>query len=244
MPTRLRPGVAEADRSRISSPSPYAPFGSIWMTASSSASVASRRDTVLLGRPVRSAISDTPAGPVPRHRSTANARSTDWTVDTRASVPHRGTLHNRIAERTLAYDRPVDAAEHTSPTPATDGDGPLFHSMVWSTWALFAGLAMMLVGAGLFVTLIGVRAEREGFPTVSIGLIGAGYYFGFLVGSRVTLRALHTVGHIRVYAALGLGAGGDHPRRRAGGAPRARGSCCGSCRAPASPASTWSPSRG
>lgn len=86
--------------------------------------------------------------------------------------------------------------------PPERHEGPLFQGLVWSTWALFVGLAMMLMGAGLFVTLIGVRAEREGFPTVSIGLIGAGYYFGFLVGSRLTLRALHTVGHIRVYAAL------------------------------------------
>lgn len=89
-----------------------------------------------------------------------------------------------------------------STAPAERRDGPLFHGLVWSTWALFVGLATMLVGAGLFVTLIGVRAEREGFPTVSIGLIGAGYYLGFLLGSRLTLRALHTVGHIRVYAAL------------------------------------------
>lgn len=86
--------------------------------------------------------------------------------------------------------------------PTVAHDGTLGQGLVWSTWALFVGLALMLVGAGLFVTLIGVRAEREGFPTVSIGLIGAGYYLGFLVGSRLTLRALHTVGHIRVYAAL------------------------------------------
>jgi MFS family permease len=97
--------------------------------------------------------------------------------------------------------RPTIAVVDTT-APAQRTDGPLFQGLVWSTWALFVGLAMMLAGAGLFVTLIGVRAEREGFPTVSIGLIGAGYYFGFLVGSRLTLRALHTVGHIRVYAAL------------------------------------------
>lgn len=80
--------------------------------------------------------------------------------------------------------------------------GPLTTSLAWATWALFVGLGLMLTGAGLFATIIGVRAEREGFPTPAIGLISAGYYFGFLVGSRVALRALHTVGHIRVYAAL------------------------------------------
>jgi MFS family permease len=96
----------------------------------------------------------------------------------------------------------VALADAGSEPGAPRADAPAFSSIMWSTWALFVGLALMLVGAGLFVTLIGVRAEREGFPTVTIGLIGAGYYLGFLLGSRLTLRALHTVGHIRVYAAL------------------------------------------
>lgn len=80
--------------------------------------------------------------------------------------------------------------------------GPITTSLAWATWALFAGLALMLTGAGLFATIIGVRAEREGFPTLAIGLVSAAYYLGFLVGSRVALHALHRVGHIRVYAAL------------------------------------------
>lgn len=80
--------------------------------------------------------------------------------------------------------------------------GPITHSLVWATWALFVGLGLMLTGAGLFATVIGVRAERAGFPTLTIGLVSAGYYLGFLVGSRVALRALGRVGHIRVYAAL------------------------------------------
>ena len=61
----------------------------------SSLSVESRRDTVLFGRCDRSATSDTPAGPPARQRSTANARSTDCTLDIEglpaASVPECGT---------------------------------------------------------------------------------------------------------------------------------------------------------
>ena len=60
----------------------------------------------------------------------------------------------------------------------------------------------MLSGAGLFATVIGIRSEIEGFPTLAIGLVTAAYYLGFLIGSRVALRALGSVGHIRVYAAL------------------------------------------
>jgi MFS family permease len=85
----------------------------------------------------------------------------------------------------------------------TDGVlGPVTHSLVWATWALFVGLGLMLTGAGLFATLLGIRAELDGFPTVAIGVVSASYYLGFLVGSRVALAALGTVGHIRVFAAL------------------------------------------
>jgi MFS family permease len=80
--------------------------------------------------------------------------------------------------------------------------GPLVTSLVWATWALFVGLGVMVAGAGLYATVVGIRAESDGFPTVAIGAMSAGYYLGFLVGSRVALHVLTTVGHIRVYAAL------------------------------------------
>ena len=104
-------------------------------------------------------------------------------------------------------ERVVDQIDESH---STDGDheptdpqpGPVTHSIVWATWALFVGLGLMLTGVGMFGTLIGVRAELEGFSPLAIGLVSAGYYGGFLVGSRVTLWLLGTVGHIRVYAAL------------------------------------------
>lgn len=86
-------------------------------------------------------------------------------------------------------------------THAIEG-GPITTSIVWATWALFVGLGLLLIGAGLFATVVGIRVETDGFPTVAIGLIIAAYYLGFLVGSRLTLIALGRVGHIRVYAAL------------------------------------------
>jgi MFS family permease len=71
-----------------------------------------------------------------------------------------------------------------------------------ATWALFAGLALLLGAAGVFSTLIGVRAELDGFTDVQIGFVTAGYYAGFIVGSRLASAAIARVGHIRVYAAL------------------------------------------
>ena len=82
-------------------------------------------------------------------------------------------------------------------------DGPsLTRDLALATWGLFVGLAFLLLAAGLFGTLLGVRSELIKLPTVVSSLISASYYGGFLVGSRVALSALSRVGHIRVFAAL------------------------------------------
>ena len=67
---------------------------------------------------------------------------------------------------------------------------------------LFAGLALLMVGNGLLSSLLGIRSDLEGFPTMVIGIVMAMYYVGFLVGSLVIPRWLITVGHIRVFAGL------------------------------------------
>ncbi len=75
-------------------------------------------------------------------------------------------------------------------------------SILLATWGLFTGLALLLVTAGVFSTLVGIRAELKHLPTIVSGGITTAYYAGFLLGSWYTLRALKQVGHIRVYAAL------------------------------------------
>ncbi|MGB8861434.1 MAG: MFS transporter [Ilumatobacteraceae bacterium] len=89
-------------------------------------------------------------------------------------------------------------------------DGPAFQrrDLALATWALFAGLALLMMAGGLFSTLLGVRSEQRGLPTVVSSLISASYYVGFLAGSVLTLRALGRVGHIRVYTALASLLGG------------------------------------
>ena len=74
--------------------------------------------------------------------------------------------------------------------------------VVLSSWALFLGIAFIMLGNGLQGSLLGVRAELEGFPTAVTGLVMTGYYAGFLVGSTVVPRLVTRVGHIRVFAAL------------------------------------------
>jgi len=70
------------------------------------------------------------------------------------------------------------------------------------TWALFFGFAIISLAHGLQGTLIGVRAVVEGFSFISTGFIVAGYYVGYLAGSKFIPIFLKRVGHIRVFAAL------------------------------------------
>ena len=71
-----------------------------------------------------------------------------------------------------------------------------------NTWALFFGFGIICLGHGLQGTLIGVRSVLEEFSYVATGLIVAGYYVGFLLGSILIPILLGRVGHIRVFAAL------------------------------------------
>jgi MFS family permease len=95
----------------------------------------------------------------------------------------------------------VGGVEPLESTSLAD-DAEMAPSLTLATWGLFVGLGLLLVGSGLFGTLLGVRAELAGVPTIVSSAIAAAYYTGFLAGSRFTLDALSSVGHIRVYAAL------------------------------------------
>lgn len=68
--------------------------------------------------------------------------------------------------------------------------------------ALLIGFAFLMIGNGLSGSVIGVRAELEGFNTVATGVIMAAYFGGFLIGSQLAFRLLGNVGHIRVFTAL------------------------------------------
>ena len=71
-----------------------------------------------------------------------------------------------------------------------------------STWALMAGMLLLMVGNGLQGTLLGVRGGIEGFSTFEMSLVMSAYFLGFLGGSRMTPEMIRRVGHVRVFAAL------------------------------------------
>ncbi len=69
-------------------------------------------------------------------------------------------------------------------------------------WALLLGMGAMLAGNGLQSSLLGLRAEAEGFGDTVTGLMMSGFYVGFLAGSLLTPILLRNVGHVRTFAAL------------------------------------------
>lgn len=67
---------------------------------------------------------------------------------------------------------------------------------------LLVGIALLLVGSGLTGTLVGVRADLEGFRPGVIGIVLSGYYLGYVAGSYFAPPSIIRVGHIRVFSGL------------------------------------------
>ncbi len=70
------------------------------------------------------------------------------------------------------------------------------------SWALFVGIAFIMLGNGLQSSLLGLRASMESFPTLIIGFVMSGYFVGVLVGSMLAPKLVQRVGHIRVFGAM------------------------------------------
>ncbi|MBM4214055.1 MAG: MFS transporter, partial [Gammaproteobacteria bacterium] len=75
-------------------------------------------------------------------------------------------------------------------------------SLIASTWPLLLGMGVLMLGAGLQSTLLGVRAQAEGFATAAIGIVMSCYYAGFLIGTAIAPRLIRSVGHVRVFSAF------------------------------------------
>ena len=67
---------------------------------------------------------------------------------------------------------------------------------------LLFGVAILLTGQGLQLTLLPVRANLEAFSTLSIGLMGGAYFLGFTIGCLRGIRLVQKLGHVRVFAAM------------------------------------------
>jgi len=68
--------------------------------------------------------------------------------------------------------------------------------------ALLLSASILLMGQGLQGTLLPVRATLEDFSTITIGLMGAGYFLGFTLGCLKGGELVRDVGHVRVFLAM------------------------------------------
>lgn len=68
--------------------------------------------------------------------------------------------------------------------------------------SILLSVAFLIMGNGLQLMLLPIRGGIEGFSAFQIGLLGSGYFFGFVLGCALTPRMIIRVGHIRTFAAL------------------------------------------
>jgi MFS family permease len=73
---------------------------------------------------------------------------------------------------------------------------------LFSLYSLFISLAILLVGHGLQLSLMPLRAEALGWTSTQVGWTSAFYFAGFLLGCFTIPSLVRAVGHIRVFTVL------------------------------------------
>lgn len=66
--------------------------------------------------------------------------------------------------------------------------------------ALLLSVAFLLLGHGLLLTLLPIKASLLGFTSLQIALTGSAYFLGFVSGCLLTPHILKRVGHVRGFA--------------------------------------------
>lgn len=68
--------------------------------------------------------------------------------------------------------------------------------------SLLLSVFVLLIGHGLQLALIPLRAELDGWPTGLISVMGSSYFAGFLLGCMSVPRLVSAVGHVRTFTVL------------------------------------------
>lgn len=71
-----------------------------------------------------------------------------------------------------------------------------------SSWPIFVGMGLLMLGNGLLVTLLTVRGAELGFSDTTIGIMQSCYPLGAIVGCIVAPKLVARVGHARAFGAL------------------------------------------
>lgn len=68
--------------------------------------------------------------------------------------------------------------------------------------APIVGIGILLIGSGLFGTVVSLELEAWGLSRPVVGLVLSGYFLGVVAGALTVSRAVQSAGHIRAFAAL------------------------------------------
>ncbi len=97
---------------------------------------------------------------------------------------------------------PAAAAPPDAPPPVHGAAGSSYRALA----GLLCGYALLIVGNGLFQTLIPLRILQSGYPTIVIGLIQSCYYAGFILGAVFNRRLIDRIGQHRTFVAFSAAA--------------------------------------
>ena len=75
-------------------------------------------------------------------------------------------------------------------------------STIATLYSLLLSTALLLIGHGMQLTLLPLRAASLGHSELQIAFGGSAYFAGFVLGCLVVPRAIARVGHIRSFAVL------------------------------------------
>ncbi|MGL3606698.1 MFS transporter [Rhizobium sp. G187] len=67
---------------------------------------------------------------------------------------------------------------------------------------LLVTAGILIGGNGLQGTFVSLRGIEEGFSTSVIGMVGTGYFLGFVIGCVYVTKIMRAIGHIRTFSAL------------------------------------------
>jgi MFS family permease len=81
---------------------------------------------------------------------------------------------------------------------------PSLGSVLLAVAPLLFSAAIMIMGNGLFGTLVAIRMDLDGNDVGTIGLVLACYSGGFALGTLICPRIVLLVGHIRTFAAFAV----------------------------------------
>ena len=134
--------------------------------------------------------------------------------DTNSEVDHNldlisGMRTGPLTEAKLFGRQTPPASEATTHAPHAAHAthiGPRAGSGYRAMTGLLCSYALLMVGNGLFQTMIPLRMLQSGYPTIVIGLIQSCYYAGFILGAVFNRVLIDRIGQHRTFVAFSAAA--------------------------------------